>query len=103
MTSQLHNFRVAAVSTGAFKVKLANLKADDEALHGELIRRSVKAAHRDLFQARVTGALRQSLDAELVRSGIGERWCASHCNIAATTLIRATSKVDDHLHAESLI
>jgi hypothetical protein len=93
--SPFHNLTVGAIvdRLGALKAQLADLKADEETLRGELIARKVEAAEGDLFRATVTEALRQSLDTEQVKAEMGERWYSSHCKIAVTTTVRVCARV----------
>ena len=51
--SPFHNLTTGAIvdRLGALKAQLADLKADEEALRGELIARKVEAAEGDLFRA----------------------------------------------------
>ena len=92
--SPFHNLTVGAIvdRLGALKAQLADLKDDEEALHGELIIRKVEAAEGDLFRATVTEALRETLDTERVKVEMGERWYSSHCTIGVTTTVRVSAR-----------
>ncbi len=92
--SPFHNLATGAIvdRLGALKAQLADLKADEEALRGELIVRKVEAAEGDLFRATVTEALRQSLDTEQVKAEMGERWYSARCKISVTTTVRISAR-----------
>jgi hypothetical protein len=92
--SPFHNLTTGAIvdRLGALKAQLADLKADEEALRGELIARKVEAAEGHLFRAAVTESLRQSLDTEQVKAEVGERWYSSRCKIAVTTTVRVSAR-----------
>lgn len=92
--SQFHNLTISALfdRLGSLKAQLANLKADEEALRGELIARKVEAAEGDLFRCTVTEALRETLDTERVKAELGERWYSAHCKIAVTTTVRVSAR-----------
>jgi len=92
--SPFHNLTVGAIvdRLGTLKAQLADLKADEEALRGELIARKVAAAEGDLFRATVTEALRETLDTERVKAELGERWYSSHCKIGVTTTVRVSAR-----------
>ena len=88
--SPFHNLTTGAIVNrlGALKARLTDLKADEEALRGELIARKVEAAEGDLFRCTVTEALRQTLNTEQVKAEMGTRWYESRCKISVTTTIR---------------
>jgi hypothetical protein len=92
--SPFHNLSTGAIvdRLGALKAQLADLKETEEALRGELIARKVEAAEGELFRATVTEALRQSLDAEQIRSEMGERWITSHSKISVVTSVRVSAR-----------
>jgi len=92
--SPFHNLTTGAIvdRLGALKAQLADLKAGEEALRGELISRKVDAAEGDLFRATVTEALRDTLDTERVKLEMGERWYSSHCKIGVTTTVRVSAR-----------
>jgi hypothetical protein len=94
MASQFHNLTTGTIvdRLGSLKAQLADLKADEEILRGELIARKIEAAEGDLFRATVTEALRETLDTERVRTEMGARWYASHCKIGVTTTVRVSAR-----------
>src|SRR4029077_885029 len=94
MASQFHNLSTGAIVDrfGALKAQLADLKADEETLRGELIARKVEAAEGDLFRATVTEALRETLDTERVKLEMGERWYWSRCKIGVNTTLRVSAR-----------
>jgi hypothetical protein len=92
--SPFHNLSAGALADelGAIKSDLADLKAREDALRTELIRRGVSEAEGALFRATVSEATRWTLDTDRVKSEMGAAWYETHCKGSLTTTVRVSAR-----------
>jgi hypothetical protein len=92
--SPLHNLSAGDLvdQLGSLKADLADLKAHEDTLRAELISRKLSEAEGALFRATVTEATRWTLDAERIKTEMGDDWCAARSKIAAVTTVRVSAR-----------
>jgi hypothetical protein len=92
--SPLHNLSTGDIADqlGRLKADAADLKAREDALKAELIRRGATEAEGALFRATLTEAARWTLDTDRVKAEMGEPWYSSHCRVGTSTTLRVSAR-----------
>jgi hypothetical protein len=94
LVSPLSNLSVGEIvdHLGHVKAEAAEVKAREEQLKAELIARGVSEAEGMLFRAVVTEATRWTLDADRIRSEMGEAWCNARSKVSSVTTLRVSAR-----------
>src|ERR1700687_3374084 len=92
--SPLHNLSAGDLvdRLGAIKAALAGAKAREEGLKAELIARGLPEGEGALSRATVSQGTRWTLDADRVKSEMGEAWYTAHCKVGAVTTVRVSAR-----------
>jgi hypothetical protein len=93
--SPLHNLSPADLADrlGALKAEIAVLEAREKALRDELIRRNVPAIEGAVYDARITEAVRWTLNTAAVKAEMGVSWYDARCRQALVTTVKTAARV----------
>jgi hypothetical protein len=77
---------------GHAKAEAAEIKVREDALKAALIARGFTEAEGMLFRATVSEALRETLDADKIKTEMGPSWCSIHSKIGVVTIVRVNAR-----------
>ena len=92
--SLFHNLAIGELvdQLGHVKAEAAEIKAREDALRAELLVRGVTEAEGMLFRASISESTRWTLDAERVKTEMGELWTVAHSKVSAVTSVRLSAR-----------
>ena len=94
MTIQFDNLSVGQIvdELGQVKAEAAEIEMREKALKAALIARGITEAEGALFRATVTEALRETIDADKVKTEMGTGWWSARCKVGLTTTVRVSAR-----------